>query len=460
MNNLLNLKSLLLLIFLSITLISIYFGYQIILLIGILGFFILGLIFRISIKQSLLGLIFIRPSLDILGNYGLGSINLAGIMALLSIYISIIIIYQNKRNLTDIPLTIPIFSFIIINFLLIFNNLDLTVGITEFIRILSFFLMYFSVFLVINSKEDIQIIIKTVIFSSIIPSIYALFEWGFGLGIYTNPGFDNRIAGTFGHPNVFGYFLLVIIALIMYVLLEFKLNKYDRVLIIFYNILLSTLLILTYTRGAWIGLFVLLLGIGFVKMPKMSTFLGLISVPVISLILFIYDWLQKSVLIGYPAINKIPVVNRLTGLFDGDPSDSILWRRQMWDDMVNKGLDSPIIGYGTGSVTTITEQVRGLKLGALEIHNDYIKVFVESGFVGLFFYGFMVISIIGFLIYNFRKTKNNYILVTLFISLAVYLSSIWDNILRQTAVMWIYFVVLAISFKLFQLDKKAKNELL
>ena len=188
----------------------------------------------------------------------------------------------------------------------------------------------------------------------------------------------------------------------------------------------------------------------------MSTFLGIILVPVISLILFIYDWLQKNILIGYPAIKKIPIINRITGLFDGDPSDSILWRRQMWDDMINKGLESPIIGYGTGSVTTITEQVRGLKLGALEIHNDYIKVFVESGVIGLGFYLFMIVSILGFVFYNYVKTKNNYILITLFISLAVYLSSLWDNLLRQTAVMWIYFVILAISFKIVEISKEEK----
>lgn len=454
MINIFNVKNFLLIILLIITSISIYFEYQILLLISFLILFIFTLIFSASIKQSLLGLIMIRPSLDILGDYSLGIINLAGLMALFSIGISVIIIIKGKKNLLNIPLTLPILTFIIINFLFIFNNKIFLIGFTEFVRVISFLLMYFSVFLIIKSNEDIKKIITTVILSSIIPVIYALFEWSFGLGIYTNPGFDNRIAGTFGHPNVFGYFLLIIISLIMYVLLEYKLNKIDQYLITIYNFILSVLLILTYTRGAWIGLFILLLGVGFVKMPKMSVFLGIILVPIISLILFIYDWLQKTTLIGYPAIKKIPIINRITGLFDGDPSDSILWRRQMWDDMINKGLDSPIIGYGTGSATTITEQVRGLKLGALEIHNDYIKVFIESGLIGLLIYLFMIISIIGFVFYNYTKRRDNYILITLFISLAVYLSSLWDNLLRQTAVMWIYFVVLAISFKIFEINKE------
>lgn len=456
MTNIFNIKNLLLVALLVITFISFYFEYQSILLISFSILFILILIFNVSIKQSLLGLIMIRPSLDILGDYSLGIINLAGLMAIFSIGISIIIIYKNKKHLLNIPLTLPILIFIVINFLFIFNNEILLIGFTEFVRVISFLLMYFAVYLIIKSNADIKHIISTVIFSSVIPMIYAVFEWGFGLGIYTNPGFDNRIAGTFGHPNVFGYFLLIIISLIMYILLEYKLNKTDQYLIISYNVILSVLLILTYTRGAWIGLFILLLGIGFVKMPKMSTFLGIILVPVISLILFIYDWLQKNILIGYPAIKKIPIINRITGLFDGDPSDSILWRRQMWDDMINKGLESPIIGYGTGSVTTITEQVRGLKLGALEVHNDYIKVFVESGLIGLVIYLFMIVSILGLVFYNYLKTKNNYILITLFISLAVYLSSLWDNLLRQTAVMWIYFVILAISFKIFEIHKEEK----
>ena len=69
---------------------------------------------------------------------------------------------------------------------------------------------------------------------------------------------------------------------------------------------------------------------------------------------------------------------------------------------------------------------------------------------------FFKISILGFVFYNYVKTKNNYILITLFISLAVYLSSLWDNLLRQTAVMWIYFVILAISFKIVEISKEEK----
>jgi len=99
MTNIFNIKNLLLVALLVITFISFYFEYQSILLISFSILFILILIFNVSIKQSLLGLIMIRPSLDILGDYSLGIINLAGLMAIFSIGISIIIIYKNKKHL-------------------------------------------------------------------------------------------------------------------------------------------------------------------------------------------------------------------------------------------------------------------------------------------------------------------------------------------------------------------------
>jgi len=69
MTNIFNIKNLLLVALLVITFISFYFEYQSILLISFSILFILILIFNVSIKQSLLGLIMIRPSLDILGDY-------------------------------------------------------------------------------------------------------------------------------------------------------------------------------------------------------------------------------------------------------------------------------------------------------------------------------------------------------------------------------------------------------
>jgi hypothetical protein len=67
--------------------------------------------------------------------------------------------------------------------------------------------MYITGYIIIKSKKDLLYIITLFISSSIIPAIVGYIQLFNGAGLYTNPGFENRIAGTFGHPNVLGYSL-------------------------------------------------------------------------------------------------------------------------------------------------------------------------------------------------------------------------------------------------------------
>ncbi|MGA1046625.1 MAG: O-antigen ligase family protein [Minisyncoccia bacterium] len=148
------------------------------------------------------------------------------------------------------------------------------------------------------------------------------------------------------------------------------------------------------------------------------------------------------------------MIERVVGLFSGDPSDSIIWRQVMWVDMYEKAMTRPLIGFGTGTIEIIVEEVRGVSLGALEVHNDYIKVFVEMGVIGLIVYILFIIAILYSLIIRIKSRQDTLLLMTTFIVIAIYLSSIWDNLLRQTAVMWIFFAILGVVFKYYTISSK------
>lgn len=422
---------------------------------AILASLLIGMsLLTVSLSAILYILVFIRPSLDILGTYSiiltpqLPTINIAGLVALISIFISSIIMYRSKVKLFSIPLS-GLFIVLFMTFIL-FAGLSLypVASINELVRVLSFLLMYFVGYILIHSKSDILYFINIVIASSIIPTIVGYIQLLNGAGLYTNPGFENRIAGTFGHPNVLGYYLLIILSLVIYIYFEKIITKpLYQYLFILYGFLLGILLLATYTRGAWIGLALLLAGVSLIRFPKKTVMMTAIITPGIIIGALGYIWLEQNIFYNLTPIEDISAVNRILGLFNGDPSDSIIWRQVMWSDMYNKGLTRPWTGFGTGTIEIVTEEVRGISLGALEAHNDYIKIFVEMGIIGLMVYTIFIMGILYSLIIRIQSHRDNLVLIMMFLVLVVYLSSIWDNLLRQTAVMWIFFGLLGVVMK-------------
>ena len=97
----------------------------------------------------LLGLVLIRPSLDILNQvefqiyYNLPVINPNAIIGGLVFFILSIFFFINIKKIYSTPLFYPIILFISLCFLSIFYSIDSTASIREFIRIFTIFLLYF-----------------------------------------------------------------------------------------------------------------------------------------------------------------------------------------------------------------------------------------------------------------------------------------------------------------------------
>ena len=412
----------------------------------------LGIIF-FSIDVLILTLILIRPSLDILGDITIPvaldfpQLNIAGVVALISIVLSWIITAQRTSSLRSIPLFWPLTIFMGTYILFVFGANNPQQAIEEVVRVFSFVSIYFAGYVLVNNWQDVKMIIGAFIISSIVPVLVGLFQLITEQGLYTNPGFDNRIAGTFGHPNVLGYYLLIIIVFISYSLVQNIERKKEKLLLSLYSLLIIIVLINTYTRGAWIGSFFFLGGVCFVQYPKKTLQAGGALVPLTSISLFLYNWLQSEVFFTWPRLAGIPIVSRILGLFSADPSDSILWRMQMWQDMFTKALERPFRGFGTGMDTTMVESVRGISLGSLEVHNDYLKLFLEMGIWGPLVFLGVGAATFWILIRHLRSRHDHLVLMLIFLTFVIYFSSGYDNILRQTAVMWMYFTFLGVGMK-------------
>lgn len=422
------------------------------------------LLILISIEKALLALIFIRPSIDIIGYFSIPDyqfINLGSSIAIITIILSLIYIYKNRSIISKSKVTLTKILVILLSIYLILSLTGglIAIGLQETIRVLSFIILYFVGWVYVYKQNRFLDLIKLIIYSSIIPLTFAYIEYFSGSGLYTNPGFENRIAATFGHPNVLAYYSVIILALI-WTYLESKKNniiEMEKIIFRLIGIFYIIVLVITFTRGAWLGLILFVILISLAQYPIRTLKTSSIIIISAIIIVFSYNFLASPDILDLPSLNKIPIINRVTGLFNSDPSDSVIWRLNMWNDAYNKALESPIIGFGTGSSETIIEQTRGTFRGSLEVHNDYIKIFLEQGVIGLIIYIVLILNILFNLYYRYLRDKDVYILTIAALMTIIYIVSIWDNLLRGTVLMWILFLLLGGVLHYNQLHNKTKQ---
>ena len=124
----------------------------------------------------------------------------------------------------------------------------------EAIRVLlaavSYFAMFIAATYMVRNKEDFRFAVKLVIWSSVLTTLYGLLD----AGLHLRDG-SYRLQSTFGHPNIYAFYLTLIITLLLYLLKTTvaTLRPGVRVLLTGYMLLQMVLLLLTQTRSAWIG---------------------------------------------------------------------------------------------------------------------------------------------------------------------------------------------------------------
>lgn len=329
--------------------------------------------------------------------------------------------------------------FLIISLASIFYSLDRLVSLREWVRIASFFTIYLLVFDFIRSgKIKLKFIQKTLLASAIIPSIFGFWQ------IFTETGFKDeagftRIYGSFAHPNAFSYFLVIILTLLIYFFIIAESRKAKRWYLS--SILLGiTLLVFTYSRGAWLAFLIILLLFGLLKYRKLL-FKSLIIVVLSTLLLWgIDNFFQKNYNFS-PLLNFAPS-RRLIETFSLQPYTSSFWRIELWQEMIDVFWKRPILGHGLGSFEEEALKQRGFYAGSLEAHNDFLHLSVELGIIGLVSYILLILIVLKNIIKIYRKTEDKnfkiFILSFLCLFISLFLVSSVENILRNTIVQWCF----------------------
>lgn len=386
----------------------------------------------INNKIGLYFLIFLRPVFDlfysepimVFGQNIKFSFIIGGITLLFAGYI----VYKNFSKFKELPLLIPVFLFLLIAFASSFTSGHIATGLTECFRLLSIFSLFALGFILTDSAKDFIRIIKIIAVSAIIPSIVALYQFITKTGMSLPfEGIYNRIYGTFAHPNLFAYYLVISITITLFIFLISNRKRINNMMFIALMPFFITMLILTFTRGAWLALLMTVALIGVIKFRKL-----LVISFFILLVLFV-----SSESINTRVKDLIPSNNQYS---------SIDWRIRLWQDSINYVQEEKILGHGTGFAKELILQKRGESFGSSDPHNDYLKIALENGYLGLGAYLLIILSLFFHLLKKYRATElANFkimILLTIGLTFSLYTMSFADNILRNTALEWSYWALI------------------
>lgn len=230
---------------------------------------------------------------------------------------------------------------------------------------------------------------------SLIVSVYGLRQWFFGataLATWVDPqsplSKTTRVYSYLGNPNLLAGYLLpaVIFSLVAIFAWQSWLKKALALTMLIVNI---TCLILTFSRGGWIGLVVAVLAV-----MALLVYWTSVEMPP-----FWRTWSLPIVLGGLIGVLVLAVIFipefrlRILSIFADRKDSSNNFRRNVWDAVFEMIRDRPIFGIGPGhnSFNQIYPLYQRPRYTALSAYSIFLEVVVETGFVGLAFFIWLLI---------------------------------------------------------------------
>lgn len=269
-------------------------------------------------------------------------------------------------------------------------------GVVMYLSVLGFVLVWSAVF---RGEEGTKRLLSYASIGVVAVSVYALGEWAM-------TGFPSRIDGSIGNAAFLASFVLLgIFILLAYASVRVMKHMHERIVLGVVLGLATSTLLLTGTRGSWLGLFVggivlmivVLLGGArdawgmrrdtLTRMAKIG--LGIFALVVV-LFFPLQPYLKESSIGTFRRLGDISLDNR-----------AVSGRLLNWSIAWEGAKERPILGWGPEQYHILYDKHYNPRLFNIEpwvdrAHNNYLDVAATSGIVGFLAYlGVLGVGLIG-----------------------------------------------------------------
>lgn len=358
--------------------------------------------------------------------------------------------YRGDYKIKCDRLGYSILAFLLVLFISVLFSYSRGGSVAVFGMYLIFIAFYFAVINEVNSKSVLKTAIKFFVVSGAIVAVYGIMQYMFGWTT-KNAWIDTemfedatmRVYSTLANPNVLGEYLILALPMGVLCTIEYAKGVWQKIVYAVMTIAMLFCLVLTQSRGCWIGFFV-------------SAFV---------LVTYYKSELWKLLpfaLVLLPFVLPETIINRFMSV--GNMSDSSTsYRVYIWLGTILMLKDFWIGGIGLGekAFRTIYPYYSYVGIVAPHSHNLYLQLIVESGISGLLCFGAIMILFFKDCINTGTRSREagsvSYALAAGVLGFLV--QSMFDYTFYNYRVMGIFFVILALGSAVGAIsNKEALNE--
>jgi putative inorganic carbon (HCO3(-)) transporter len=366
----------------------------------------------------------IRAALDAFGGLG-GGLGAAGAVSVIFLCVGTIWLFAEPiaRRVPVPSFVWPVTAFVGAGALSILVAKNQVGAIEDVIRFATLVLIVLVLNQLLTTPRALKHLLVAVYLSLAIPALVGAYQVATKSGFHVSAEFS-RVRGTFDHPNPFSIYLTMLI--VMGVALLLKVERRSVKLLLLGAIgLCGVFLLLTYTRSAWIATVAGLLVVAFFEGKRLLPFMGFAVVLVVMLV--------PSVAMRFSDLSTETTQSGAAG-------NSLVWRFEYWQQALQLS-ENPIVGAGLRTVQASTDVSK-------EPHNDFIRVYVETGLIGLSAYLWFLFSLARSARRSIRNTRSpleHSVAVGFAGCLAAFLLlSLVSNVISQLVILW-YFLAFAVA---------------
>jgi putative inorganic carbon (HCO3(-)) transporter len=260
-------------------------------------------------------------------------------------------------------------------------------AIEGWIKLTLYLLLFALLARVMRSARVRSTLITIYLITALVVSVAGLRQWFFGakeLATWVDP--ESALAGTtrvysyLGNPNLLAAYLLPAVVFSAAAVFAWK-RWTPKLLALLMWGLNSACLVLTFSRGGWIGFVV----------ASFALLLLLVHWFSIYLPRFWRTWALPIVLAGFAALVILAVIvvdplrDRVMSIFVGREDSSNNFRINVWTAVVRMIKDYPVLGIGPGNdaFNRIYPRYQETGFTALSAYSVFLELAVEGGFLGL-----------------------------------------------------------------------------
>jgi len=262
----------------------------------------------------------------------------------------------------------------------------------------AYFMVFYSAAKLFRDSKTIKLVLISIIISTLMLSLLGIYQYFFvkvptaaaWVDAKQFPELSTRVYATLENPNVLGEYLGLAIPFLAGFF--FASNKFRQKVLLLATVGMLTLcLVLTFSRGAWLGLAVSVFVFALLKEPRL-----IVLIVILALLA--------------PMFLPPVVMNRIASIGSLEDSSNA-YRITIWIAALRMIKDYWLTGVGLGlsAFARVYREYMIAGASAIHAHNLYLEICLELGVVGILSLLWMVFRAFSEALSNMKSDKSSYL---------------------------------------------------